>query len=139
VWWGVTETDEIRQLDLVLADREVRNELVMDLLAAHSDFVLPLRFIAAYNDYRCTSDRKERQMKGRKLLSTFFQPGSMFQLRSIPDEDLTQVRTEHLGMVKNYFLSEMVKMQLISDYISKFVMLLPENSSTSLTTSEGSG
>lgn len=120
IWWGIPETEEIRRLEALLADRNIRNELVMDLLASHSDYVLPLRFVTSYAEYRSTLDKKERQMKGRKVLSTFLQPGSMFQLKCIPDEDLVQIRIEHLGMVKTFLLSEMVKIHIVSQYLTRY-------------------
>jgi len=121
----------VRRLEAVLADREIRNDIVLDLLSAHSDYVLPVRFIVLFNEYAHTHDRKERHSKGKKILSTFFQVGSMFQLRSIPEEDLVHVRLEHLGMVKTYFLSELVKMPMIADYLSKYEQQVIIEASTS--------
>ena len=89
----------------------------MQLFAAHSEWALGVRFIAYYNEYANTGDRKEKHMKGRKILATFFQPGSNFLLKGIPEEDLAQVRSEHLGMVKTYLLSELVKIPLVVDFI----------------------
>jgi hypothetical protein len=118
VWWGVQESEEIRKLDNLLADREIRNEIVMDLLASHSEYVLPLRFITSFSEYSHTHDRKERHLKGKKIISMFFNPSSAFHLKSIPEDDLSQVKIEHLGMVKVYFLAEMVKVPLIIEYLA---------------------
>jgi hypothetical protein len=118
IWWGFAETDETKRLDALLNDRDWRNDLVAMLLASHSDYVIPVRFITSHSEYLNTVDKKEKQLKGKKILSTFFASSSMFQIRCIPDDDLCAVRLEHLGMVRVYLLTELLRIPLVYEHIS---------------------
>lgn len=107
----------MRKLEELLSRRDTRDEIVEILLAMHSDDAISVRFISSHADMQATLDRKEKQMKSRKILATFFQNGSKFQLKGIPEEDLAQVRVENLRMVKCYLLQEVSRIPLIAEYV----------------------
>jgi len=115
---GHCETDQMRKLDLLLTDRDTRNEIVDSLLNSHAtEHASYVRFLAYYNEYRQTQDKKERCNKGKKIISTFLQAGSLFQLKGIPEFDLSKV--ENLGNVKMFILSELVQIPSIAQKLSE--------------------
>ena len=117
-WWNAKETPETKQLDDMLRNREKRDELVCALLAAHSEFVRPLRFISAYNEYMGVRDKKEKHAMGKRIYAVFFQRGSVHVVQNMPEEDLPYVRVEYFWMIKNYYLEEMLKIPCVSEVLT---------------------
>jgi hypothetical protein len=79
-------TEEMIQLVKVLNDKPSRNMLIAKLLPIKADYSVKLRFCSVVEEFEQTKERLERKFKGRKIISLFVQPGSMFHLAGIPKE-----------------------------------------------------
>lgn len=114
IWRDAIDTDESRHLEDYLLDRDARNALVASLLASHSNMVMALRFITAFNEWKTNMEA----MRMKKLIRVFFRPDSNFHIQAIPISDLKRVRNmDDLERVKSYFLSELLKITIVREVL----------------------
>lgn len=108
--WTAGETDDSRQLDLLLTDLNASHQLFIMLLGKRSPLAGHVRFLNCYNDYIETQDGGLRKAKGKKILTTFLQPGSIHQLRSnvLDEETCSQLRVDDLSATKSLVLFELL-------------------------------
>ena len=75
---------ELANLLRVLDSRFTRNRLIASLIPINKDLSVKARFVIACEEYKSLKDKAERRQKARKIVATFVQIGSLYQMEGIP-------------------------------------------------------
>jgi len=113
-------TSDLSKLESYLQDRELRDEIINQLLSAHSDGPVKIRFVSAVNDYQNTPDQIVKQKKARNIVAVFVQEGSKFHLPDIPiayEQDLVKSRFKNLLLLKELMLRELLKNPIVTQFL----------------------
>jgi hypothetical protein len=108
------------KLETALKDREIRNELINQLLSAHSDGTVRVRFISAVLDYERTSNSVDKIAKAKQICALFVQEGSKFHLPGIPidaENEMERTKFRKLVLLKEIMLRELLKNPLVVQYM----------------------
>jgi len=103
----------------VVLDRELREPLVEQLLASHSDGgSAKIRFVTAVNEYERTTNKNEKIAKGRKIMSVFIQRDGIFQLSGlrVEDQDSTS-ELDNLLLIRTGISAELISNPIIKSYL----------------------
>lgn len=105
------------QLELALANRNICNNLVQELIQARcTDSAFQIRFLGYYNDFCRTQDKHMKQTKGRKIIETFTQPTSPFRLDVMDSVKVSSVRD--LPKLKHFLLLELIKLPIVKEALA---------------------
>ena len=112
---------DLSRLDKYLQDRELRDEIVNQLLSSHSaDGSTKVRFVTAVNDYQHTKNENEKKLKAMNIVALFIQEGSKFQIQGIPrvyEKDMVKCRFKNLLIIKELILRELLKNAVVVEFL----------------------
>jgi len=113
-------TAETKELDELLLNFECRSELVNTFLAQHQrDSSVQVRFISAVIEIQGISDKSEKRVKLKRIFSLFIQQGSLFRLRSIPEELYPKPGDmESMEVLRAFVLSELIKTKIVIEFMA---------------------
>jgi hypothetical protein len=116
----------VPKLDETLLERDNRNVLVSQLLAAHHrDASLSVRFISGINELVRTGGSRDNRAKAKKLVSLFLDTNSSYYLKDLQiPKDLanavTQGNLDALVPLKVFFLEELLKLDIVKTFLEDF-------------------
>lgn len=132
----------------LLASRSIRNRLVMHVLPLDSDLASKVRFCASVDEFALTKDRVDKKQRGRKIVCTFVESGSLFGIKNIPVElarELTSSSSSTHGdsslgkpllALQDLVLQELCLAQLVGDFVETVRGELPAVAPAPVTTPE---
>jgi hypothetical protein len=115
-----SKPSDLVKLEMALKDRDIRNELINQLLSAHSYGTVRVRFISAVLDYERTSNSTEKSAKAKQICALFVQEGSKFHLPGIPldaETDMERTKFRKLVLLKEMTLRELLKNPVVIQYL----------------------
>ena len=116
------ETEDMHRIDSALAKEKFREEFLKKLLEEDekSKLALKVRFLGELYEFEGTSNSKDKKIKGNKIVETFFQPESAWQLSGIPqfcEQDILNYQFDSFKFVKNIFLQELVHVKTLTNML----------------------
>ena len=117
------ESKYFEKLEKLLLDIELRDDLMDNLRSHHKpELVRKIQFLIALQDYQETQDKNKKRIKGKKLVTWFFQDKSQFKLTGIPNtlqHDIRRLKLEkNLDAVKEIFLTELLTNTEVCKFLS---------------------
>ncbi|KAH9256041.1 hypothetical protein BASA81_005817 [Batrachochytrium salamandrivorans] len=115
------------ELKALLANRSIRNRLVMHVLPVNGDLASKVRFCASVDEFTLTKDKVDKKQRGRKIVCTFVESGSLFGIKNIPG-DLARELTSSSGdssckhldkllVLQDLVFQELCSAQLVGDFV----------------------
>jgi hypothetical protein len=120
------ELSEIAKLETALEDRQVRDELINQLLSAHLDGIIQVRFISAVKDFEHTENKEEKESKGKHICALFVKDGSKFHLHGIPidiQRDMIKSKFRNLILIKKMVLQELSENPVVIAFMNSSALL----------------
>ena len=117
-------TENMDRLNDIIADRKMRQELVSALLAMRDSSAVKIRFIAAADEFERTTGKIEKKAKGNKIVATFVQNGSMFQIPGIPAplvQALESYKLDKIADLKNFILDDLVRNETVAKLMKEMI------------------
>jgi hypothetical protein len=121
--------EDVKALEEALSHSVARENLINQLLAAHSEGVREIRFVTGVGEFQRCLNKQEKYLKGRKLVEIFINESSNFRLKNSDRLISPQIRQESgssfmhrmepaLIALKLLILGELLKLRLISEWLS---------------------
>ncbi len=107
-----TVSNDMKNLEDLIAKKECRRMLINESISFSDQTCIKIRFCSAVIEYENCGNIKEKLSKGRKIVSFFIHQGSMFELKTLSKNRVSQLlegNLDFLTFAKYDILSELCK------------------------------
>ncbi len=109
---SVIVSKDMKTLEDMICNKEKRRKLINDSISLDNQECIKIRFCSAVIEYEKCSNNKEKISKGRKIISLFIHPGSLFEIQNMSKIRVQQLLGQNLSFLtfaKYDVLSELCK------------------------------